>query len=336
MRTSTTVAALSILASVACVTAAPTGTVQDLSNKENRLQRLKGADKRVQGQEKADQAQLNKDLSGKKPNANKVGQDEIKMAGLKAKDARIQGKEKNVSKGINNDVKRLSSREFEEEFEIVARAPGTVQDLTNKENRLQRLKGADKRVQGQEKADQAQLNRDLSGKKPNANKVGQDEIKMAGLKAKDARIQGKEKNVSKGISSDVKRLSSREFEEEFEIVARAPGTVQDLTNKENRLQRLKGADKRVQGQEKADQAQLNRDLSSKKPNANKVGQDEINLAGLKAKDARIQGKEKNVAKGINNDVKLLSRRDEELILEARDILEAIEERGLWDEINELD
>jgi len=338
MRASTTVAALSILASVAIVTAAPAGTVKDLTNQENRLQRLKGADQRVQKQEKNLQGQINKDLKAGKPNANKIGQEELKMQGLKNKDARIQGKEKTVSKNIKNDVKRLGRREFEEEFEIVARAPGgTVKDLTNQENRLQRLKGADQRVQKQEKNLQGQINKDLKAGKPNANKIGQEELKMQGLKNKDTRIQGKEKAVSKNIKNDVKRLSRREFEEEFEIVARAPGgTVKDLTNQENRLQRLKGADQRVQKQEKNLQGQINKDLKAGKPNANKIGQEELKMQGLKNKDTRIQGKEKAVSKNIKNDVKRLSRRDEDLILEARDIFEAIEERGLWDEINELD
>ncbi|KAJ7586102.1 hypothetical protein C8J56DRAFT_1164551 [Mycena floridula] len=309
------------------------GTVKDLTAQENRLQRLKGADKRIQGKEADLQKQINTDLKNG-ASAAKIGAEEIRLNNLKNKDARIQKTEQRVQNNIKTDVKKLGTRDLD--FELEARAPGdgTVKDLTAQENRLQRLKGADKRIQGKEAGLQKQINADLKNG-ASAAKIGAEEIRLNNLKNKDARIQKTEQRVQNNIKTDVKKLGTRDLD--FELEARAPGdgTVKDLTAQENRLQRLKGADKRIQGKEAGLQKQINTDLKNG-ASAAKIGAEEIRLNNLKNKDARIQKTEQRVQNNIKTDVKKLGTRDLHLVLEARDLLELIEERDLWDHLEQLD
>jgi len=221
---------------------------------------------------------------------------------------------------------------------IYARAPpGTVQDLTNKENRMQNLKAADTRLQGKETNLQNKINANLNNPGASAATIGNEEKRLQSLKNKDAGIKAREGRVGAGINKDLNQLKARYLEEFEELVARAPpGTVQDLTNKENRMQNLKAADSRLQGKETNLQNKINANLNNPGASAVTIGNEEKRLQSLKNKDAGVKAKEGRVGAGINKDLNQLKARDVDLLLEARDILEEIEARGLWDELNELD
>ncbi|KAJ7593539.1 hypothetical protein C8J56DRAFT_1024128 [Mycena floridula] len=317
------------------VARAPPGTVQDLANKENRLQNLKATDARLQSKENGVQNQINKDLKNG-ASALKIGNEEKRLQSLKNKDANVKAKETRVGGKINADINKLKARYFEEYEELVARAPpGTVKDLANKENRLQNLKATDARLQGKENGVQNQINKDLKNG-ASAVKIGNEEKRLQNLKNKDANVKAKENRVGGKINADLKALKARYLEEYEELVARAPpGTVKDLANKENRLQNLKATDARLQGKENGVQNQINKDLKNG-ASALKIGNEEKRLQSLKNKDANVKAKENRVGGKINADLKALKARDVDLLLDARDLLDEIEARGLWDDLNELD
>ncbi|KAJ7588863.1 hypothetical protein C8J56DRAFT_940183, partial [Mycena floridula] len=104
MRSSTTFATLSLLVSLAMITAAPAqspqSTIKDLTKEENQLQGLKGSDKKLDGQTSGLSKDINKELAT-------IGKQEGKLAGLKSKDAAVEKKEKAAGKKINSDVKQL-------------------------------------------------------------------------------------------------------------------------------------------------------------------------------------------------------------------------------------
>ncbi|KAJ7586068.1 hypothetical protein C8J56DRAFT_891908 [Mycena floridula] len=104
MHSSTTFATLSLLVSLAMITAAPVqspqSTIKDLTKEENQLQSLKGSDRKLDGSTSALNKDINKELAT-------VDKQEGKLTGLKSKDTAVEKKEKAAGKKINSDVKQL-------------------------------------------------------------------------------------------------------------------------------------------------------------------------------------------------------------------------------------